>query len=130
LTGPDARAELEAAEPALLRELADDRRLVALAGVDASTRRGPELLVPQHEAHEENVPVPVEDQRSRRAPEREPGRAPGELLEPAQPLGPRHGRVCRSSRREHEETRVLEPARLQAELGALAERAPIRLLAD
>ena len=74
--------------------------------------------------------VTVEHERSRRAPERKPGRAPRELLEPAKALGPRHGRVRRRSRRKHEQPRVAEPALPNAEVRALAERAPVCLLAD
>ena len=53
-----------------------------------------------------------------------------EGLKPAQPLGPRHGRVRRRGRGKHEERRLAEAALLQPELGPLAERAAVGLLAD
>ena len=53
-----------------------------------------------------------------------------EGLKPAQPLVPRHRRVGGRGRGKHEERRLAEAALLQPELGPLAERAAVRLLAD
>ena len=53
-----------------------------------------------------------------------------EGLKPAQPLLPRHGRVGGRGRGQHEERRLAEAALLQPELGPLAERAAVGLLAD
>jgi hypothetical protein len=53
-----------------------------------------------------------------------------ERTEPPQPLGPRDGRVRRRGRGEDVEERLPQPPLLQAVLGALAEGAPVGLLAD
>src|SRR5207248_4807485 len=49
---------------------------------------------------------------------------------PAEPLVPRHGGIRGRGRWEHEEPRLAEATVLQAELGSLAERAAVGLLAD
>ncbi len=53
-----------------------------------------------------------------------------ERLKPAQPLGPGHRGVCGRGRGEHPERRLAETALLRAQLGTLAERAAVGLLAD
>src|SRR5262249_9052040 len=63
-------------------------------------------------------------------PPRQTARAAGELLEPAQALRPGHCGVRGRRGREHEELRLAEPPLLHPELGPLAERAAVRLLAD
>jgi hypothetical protein len=56
--------------------------------------------------------------------------ATGQPAEPAQAFGVRDRGVCRRRRGKDEETGLGEPVLLDAELGALAERATVRLLAD
>jgi hypothetical protein len=56
--------------------------------------------------------------------------AASELAEPAQPLVPRNCRIRRRCRRQYEQPLVAERPLLHAELGTLAERTAIRLLAD
>src|SRR5215210_5782513 len=53
-----------------------------------------------------------------------------ETSEPPQPLGIRNRSIRRRRRRQDEELRLTEATLLRAELGALAERAAVRLLAD
>ena len=86
------------------------------------------------EADEQDAVVRVEHDRAGRRTDAELAHAlcheRPQRAEPAQPLVPRHGRVCRRRRRKHEERRLAEPAFLEAVLRALAERAAVRLLAD
>src|SRR5207247_7975184 len=116
LPRPDAGAELEVAQTALLGELADDRLLRRLVRIDSATRGRPELLLRQDEADEEDAVGRVHDECAGAAPEREAGRATRELLEPAQPFAPRHRGVRRRRRRQHEKPRLTEPPLLEAEL--------------
>src|SRR6185312_11492304 len=67
---PGARPELEVAQAALLGQLADDRLLRCLAGLDAAAGRRPHGLVRPLEADEEDALGRVDDERARRRPER------------------------------------------------------------
>ena len=127
---PQQRAELEAGEPALLGELAPQRLLVRLAGLLPATGGHPPPAVLVAVAEEQRPTRLVDDERADALPLRQPRRAPGKVAEPAQSLGPRDRRVRGRGGREHEDPRLAERPLLHAELGPLAERAAVRLLAD
>ena len=127
-TGPRSKS----VEPRLLEQLAAQRRLVALARLDAAAGRPPPAR-PRHlvrELAEEHAVVGVEHDRADR-PARlrlDPG---AQLAEPAQPLLVGNGGVGRRGRRQHEEARAgRQRAQLRAEVGPLVEEPAVGLLAD
>src|SRR5581483_5340639 len=127
---PDERPELVAVQADLLRELALERMRVGLPCLDAAAGCRPPRPEVVFEADEQRTPRLVEHERAAPAAKAQPARAPGELLEPAEPPRPRHRGVCRRRRRAPDELRLPELPRLQPELGPLAERAAVRLLPD
>src|SRR5207248_1329243 len=117
-------------EPALLPQLAAQRLLVRLARLmpAAGSDPPPAVLVPV--AEEQRPARVVDEQRADAESLRQPRGAAGELAEPAQTLAPWNRRIRGGGGRQDEELRLAERARLHAELGAFAERAAVRLLAD
>ena len=112
---PDPRAEVDDLEPRLLAQLARERMLVRLAGLEAATRSRPDATAPGSRTGRAGSGRP------------DPGRPPvrpgeassqevAERLEPAQPLGPGDRGVRGRGRREHEERRLAEATLLQPEL--------------
>ena len=65
LAGPDPRPELDLVEPYLFRELADDRLLVRLAGIQPAAGRRPHDCARKLEANEQDPVVRIEDDRAR-----------------------------------------------------------------
>ena len=64
LARPDQRAELDSREPGLLGELARQRVLVALSGLDAAARRRPPAAEVVLEADHEHAACRIEDERA------------------------------------------------------------------
>ena len=107
------------------------RVLVGLAVLDAASGSCPPDLAAHGvlEAHEQDAIVGVEDDRAHGRPlgDDEPV---AQRLEPLQPLDVRNRGVRGRRRRQHEEPRRRQRPDLRAELGPVAERAAVGLLAD
>src|SRR5438067_11435118 len=100
---PEQRPDLEAGEAALLLELAPQRLLVELTRLLPAARRDPPEAVVVAVAEEERAPRIVDDECADALPLREARGPAGELAEPPQPLGPRHGGIRGRGRRQHEQ---------------------------
>ena len=130
LARPDLGPKLEVVETELLGELSPERRFDVFALIDAAARsRPPRLAGVVAELDEQGPVLLVEDQCADggSVDRFEPG---VELGEPPQPVGIRDGCVRGRGRGQYEEPDVVDRALLRAELGALAERAAVGLLAD
>src|SRR5262249_11799311 len=116
----------------LLGELAAERFLGRLARFDRAAGRDPERrALPARPAEKERAVGLVQEERAHgRARQGRPVEPLRERSEPAEALRIREGGGRRGRRGQDEEAGVRERAILDAELGALAERAAVRLLAD
>jgi hypothetical protein len=130
LTLEQERAELELLHTELLAQFASQSVLVALAGIDAAARRDPPLVVARSVAQQQHALLGVDDDRAHGPADRQSARATGELLEPVQADTPRDSRVRGRRRRQDEQPRRPQPARLHPELRPLAEQSAVCLLAD
>ena len=124
-------AELEIGQTDLLAKLARERLDVGLARFDAAVRVG-STRSRTRRGSGSGASGPSGATTTARTASRigRPELAACELLEPAQPLRPRHGGVRGRGGRKDEEPRVAERPLLEAELRPHAERAAVRLLAD
>ena len=130
LARPDLGAEVEVVQPELFGELPAQGCLEVFALVDAAAGRGPpDLAFVVAELDEERALVLVEDERADRAPVDGLERV-GEGAEPVEPLGDKGPLRSRVRSRKNEEADVADRSLLRAVLGACAERAAVRLLAD